>query len=80
VILHVEGAVLGKDPDTRPLACLIKPGESGGDRSGRLASQDLQKCKAIINSPMTIMEVASLPDEVSPGDQPWAARAWTGDF
>lgn len=65
VVLHVEGAVLRKDPHTRPLACFIDLGECGGSRSVHLASQDLQKCKAIVDRTMTIMKIASLPDEVA---------------
>ena len=47
VILHVEGAVLRKDPHTRPQACFIELGKSGGSRSVHLAGQDLQERKTV---------------------------------
>ncbi|MBX5206847.1 hypothetical protein HJB83_03745 [Rhizobium sp. NZLR11] len=65
VVLHVEAAVLGKYLDTRPLACFIEFGESGGSRPIDFPSENRQKRETIIDSPMTILEVARLHDEVS---------------
>ena len=65
MILHVEGTVLGKDRDTRPLACFVEFRERGGSRSVSLSGGDLQEGETIIKSPVTIMEIARLPDQVS---------------
>jgi hypothetical protein len=44
--------------------CLIEFGESGGSRSIDFPGEDLQKRETIIDSLMTIVEVARLPDQV----------------
>lgn len=54
-----------KDPDTRPLACFIDLSESGGSQSVHFSSQDLQKCKAIIDRMMTLMKIFCLPEQIS---------------
>ncbi len=64
VILHVEGAVFREYPDTRPLACLVEFRERGGSRSISLSGENLQERETVIDSPMTILEVARLHDEV----------------
>jgi hypothetical protein len=66
VVLHVEGTVLRKDPHTRPLACFIEFGKSGGSRSMHLAGQDLQKRETIIDRAMTFMKISCLPDQIRP--------------
>lgn len=65
VVLHEEGTVLRKDTDKRPLACFIEFGERDGSRSIDFPTENRQKRETIIDSPMIIMEVARLPDEVS---------------
>lgn len=65
MVLHVEGTVLGKDADPRPLACLIEFGKCGRWMGNRFPCEHLQQSEAIVDGTMPVVKKACLPDEIT---------------